>query len=295
MKAIATQFWQRQLNKLRDTDRLGAAVLLTMAAGIAIRFWGLGHQSLWVDEGYTLELTAKNSIRDLIVTLTTSGASDSFMPGYEIVLYFWRGLFGSSVEAARALSAVFGSAALVVCTMAAWRNWGRKAALWTAALAGSSAYALYYSQEARSYASLHLISASLLLVYLECRSPRANRWWRLGLAGLAGLAMWFNIFSVIFLVLLVLADLVLTRSFRVVFRLWWLPALSAMSYGLWFLMLLSHQTIGTYYPLSETSGLLKIGYLASGLIAGASFGPPPESMRMGADRSRRKLGLRRRR
>jgi len=263
---------------------LDAVILVVLLTGVAIRFAGLGHQSIWIDEGYTIELTSQSNFQAMITHLVSNGASDCFMPAYESLFYFWRQIFGTNEVAIRSLSALFGSIAMLACTLAAWRNWGRMAALGTALLAAFSNYGIFYSQEARSYASLHAICALVLLAYLECRSPRSNRHWRLALAALCGLTMWFNIFSAFFLVLLGLVDLISTRSLKETIRFWWLPALAASTYAIWLTMLLTHQKIGMYYPLSETNNLLLIGYLIVGVVIGPHFGPPPEAMRMGIDR-----------
>jgi uncharacterized membrane protein len=87
-------------------------VLLVLAATVAaalLRFAALGHESLWLDEAYSLDM-ARAGYLDLL----SGRVYDPDNPtGYFLLLRAWLNLFGStSIETARALSALAGTLAV---------------------------------------------------------------------------------------------------------------------------------------------------------------------------------------
>jgi hypothetical protein len=254
-------------------------LIAVLGVGIFVRFFALSQQSLWWDEGGSLALTDNRSLSDLTVRLLSTRGTEAFMPGYFYLLTLWRGIFGSSETAMRVLSALFGSAALVLCMFAADRNWGRTPAFWTALLGAFSAYGVLYSQETRPYAMAFAIISLVLAAYLECRSPRESPAWRLMLAVAALLAIWTSIFSAVFLVALGAADLAMTRSLRSAFKLWWMPALFSASFAIWLAARFVMHVHGLSVPSNQGGVFLKVGFLVSGLLAGTTYGPPLADLR----------------
>src|SRR3954470_24579169 len=73
---------------------------------LALRLLGLGHESIWSDEAFTLNITRASALDFL-----TGKVADPGNPfGYFLLLHGWLDLFGSrSIETARAFSAVCGA------------------------------------------------------------------------------------------------------------------------------------------------------------------------------------------
>jgi mannosyltransferase len=145
---------------------LTAAAVLS---AVVLRWFHLGKQSLWFDEGYT-EFTASLSPADIV-----RWAQDSdFAPLHFFLQHYWGALFGNSEYALRALSAFFGTLSLPVFYLLAKKvlkdNMAVALAMWLFAF---SMMQLWYSREARYYALLSflaLLGLYALVLFLERRS-----------------------------------------------------------------------------------------------------------------------------
>ncbi|MGC9522606.1 MAG: glycosyltransferase family 39 protein [Anaerolineae bacterium] len=130
-------------------------LILLLATGL--RFYKLDAQSFWNDEGNTARLVERP------VRLIIEGAAgDVHPPGYYLLLRLWRALTGESEFALRSYSAFLGVLTVAIATSTAQRAAGWSAALGAALIAAVHPLAIYYSQEARMYAQLGLVSALTL-------------------------------------------------------------------------------------------------------------------------------------
>jgi hypothetical protein len=155
-------------------------------AGAALRFSTLAVQSFWLDEAVTHRLVT----RSLGGMLGTIPHSESTPPLYYFAAWLWVRVFGAGPAGLRSLSALFGTATIVVIALIARRVAGHAAAVAAAALAAASPLLIWYSQEARAYALLVLLCAISLWCVL-----RAD--WR-GFAVAAALALATHYFAVFF-------------------------------------------------------------------------------------------------
>jgi mannosyltransferase len=146
---------------------------LTVAAvwsAVVLRWFHLGKQSLWFDEGYTE--WASSLSPGAIVRWAQHG--DLLPPLYLLLQHYWGALFGNSEYALRALSAFFGTLSLPVFYLLAKKvlkdNMAVALAMWLFAF---SMMQVWYSQEARNYALLSflgLLGLCALVLFLERRS-----------------------------------------------------------------------------------------------------------------------------
>lgn len=147
-------------------------LLLVAALAGVLRFWGIGAESLWLDEATSL-VVADNPPA-AVVALT---AEDIHPPLYYLLLHLWL-VFGRSEAALRSLSAVVG-----VLTAAAVYGLGREllgerpAALGALLLATAPLH-IWYSQEARMYALVTLWA--VLASWLMMRALGRGGWWWAG-------------------------------------------------------------------------------------------------------------------
>jgi hypothetical protein len=132
--------------------RHGELLLLALVTSLAlaVRVVGLGHESVWYDEAYTLAVAAR-PLDDLV----TGRVFDPGNPqGYFVVLHLWQRLWGaSSIETARALSALAGA----LCVPAVWLLARRSGAargvrMLAAVLVAINPSLVFLSQEARTFA-----------------------------------------------------------------------------------------------------------------------------------------------
>ena len=134
------------------------AILLVAAC---LRFYRLDAQSFWNDEGNSARIAERS-----INLILEGAAGDIHPPGYYLLLYYWRAMFGHSEFALRSLSAVAGLALVVFTYLLGRRLFGETVGLMAAFLGAISPFAIYYSQEARMYTLLAALStASTYLIF----------------------------------------------------------------------------------------------------------------------------------
>jgi 4-amino-4-deoxy-L-arabinose transferase-like glycosyltransferase len=165
------------MRERRGTAWLGWALASAVVAGAAIRFATLGMQSYHHDEAWTAGIVLHSS---LATTVHKVYATESTPPLYYLLAWGWSKLFGSGEWGLRSLSALFGVATIPVAYLIGRRLVGAGAGLAAAALAAVNPALIWYSQEARAYALLILLSALAFLFFLRARDGFGSRdlaWW----------------------------------------------------------------------------------------------------------------------
>lgn len=175
---------QKRLTVTEENAQAGHTALpflcltaIVFVAGV-LRFWGLGAQSLWLDEAYSGLIARMGLWEGLLAQL-----DDSSPPLFYWLLKLPLALFGESAWSLRVLSAVSGTA--TVLALLCWRRRGERPWLAAGFLAISPLH-LYYSQEARMYALLALVA---LFGWMAIdRAVRRRSQAAMGLAALWGVA-----------------------------------------------------------------------------------------------------------
>ncbi len=145
---------QGRPNRSHATALATAGVL---AVALALRLWGLGRESLWLDEATSLMLA-----RMPIPALLAWTAADIHPPLYYLLLHFWRHL-GEGEATLRGLSVLGGMLGVGLTFLVARRLFGRRTALAAALLVAVAPLHIWYSQEARGY--VWLATFGLLAMY----------------------------------------------------------------------------------------------------------------------------------
>jgi len=172
---------------------LAVAGLMVVAA--ALRFYEIGHQGFWFDEANTAQLVRFSPGK----MLGLIPQSESTPPLYYCVAWVWARLFGDHEAGLRSLSAVAGVLVVPVAYAVGARLIGRRAGVITAALTACSPLLVWYSQEARSYSLLVLLTALSLLAFVgahDTPTPRILMLWVLA----SGLALATHYFAAIVVV-----------------------------------------------------------------------------------------------
>ena len=125
----------------------------TLVAAI-LRLWGLGSQSLWVDEVFTWMSAGGSGPFGLDELLENVHG-----PLYSAAVHLAMQLFGDHEWVLRLPSALAGIAIVPVMAWAAGRWVGARAVVPAAWLAAGSPFLVWYSQEARNYSWLMLAAA----------------------------------------------------------------------------------------------------------------------------------------
>lgn len=166
-----------------------------IALAAVLRFAFIGHQGYWWDESHTA-FVVRGSWSDLFAQLPQT---ENTPPAYFVLAWFWRHAFGISEAGLRSLSALTG---LLIVPLA-WRlgtvvRSPRTGAV-AAVLAATSPFLVWYSQEARAYMLLALLSGAALLALLEYENRPAPR--PMALWGcLSALALATHYFAVLLIV-----------------------------------------------------------------------------------------------
>lgn len=162
-------------------DRIGVVALV--ALGVALRF--IARSPLWLDEALTVNI-AKLPLGHIGPWLR----HDGHPPLYYWMLHGWISVFGTGNTAVRALSGIFGLAALPLVWLAGRRLAGRKGAWVALTVTALCPYAIRYSTEARMYALVMALVLALWLVGSD--ALRQPRWWRLGAVTLLTAALFWS-------------------------------------------------------------------------------------------------------
>src|SRR3954469_14295323 len=161
--------------------RLGApglALALIAIAGAVLRFATLSTQSFWLAEAIAIN-SARLDIGGMIDSLARTEGNPPF---YFLLLDGWMRVFGRSEAAIRSLSALIGTATILLGFEIGRRLATARVGLVLAALVAFNPLLVWFSQEARPYALLVLLSGASFLFFataLERPTGKALGGWAL--------------------------------------------------------------------------------------------------------------------
>lgn len=168
---------------MRAIRRIAASPpLLTLSVivvlGAALRFATIDLQSYRYDEAVTVARVLHPSLFD---TFSAVPRSESTPPLYYLVAWFWSQPFGTGEVGMRSLSALAGTASILVVYLAARAlPLSRRAALIAAAAVAVSPVLIWFSQDARAYSLVFLLTAFSFLFFARARRSGRRRdlaWW----------------------------------------------------------------------------------------------------------------------
>jgi uncharacterized membrane protein len=257
-------------------------ILLTgiLVFSVLLRFFMLSYQSLWFDEGATLKLSYNLNLLDNIKSFSVLKTGDRFQPLYYWLMPYWRFLFGDSEFALRSLSALLGSVTVILLSLTALRFYGMNHALWVALIATSSAFAVFYSQDARPYALLIFIATLQLYFFSNTiilgKNDSISRWgfWITTMFGLFG-----SILIGIFTAALSLSHLITYRDWRSWLR-WWIPAILFALPAILFYFSSELSTDPTSVATTRYGFFLlkNLLFVLYGIAVGQTYGPPIDNL-----------------
>lgn len=141
------------------------AVLAATLVAACLRFFGLGHPSLWIDEIFTWMAAGGGDWpfgwRDVL--------GDVHGPLYTLAVHLSMRAFGEAEWALRLPSAIAGVLTVPAMAWVASRWLGRETAAPAAWLAAGSPFLQRYAQEARGYAVVMLATCASVALALELR------------------------------------------------------------------------------------------------------------------------------
>lgn len=151
---------------MQHAQRRTEATALLAVCGLAavLRFATLSVQSFDFDESFTVGIVVNGSLGHVLHTIPLTESSP---PLYYVLAWLWSQTFGLGEFGIRSLSALAGTALVPVTYMIARRLGSPRAGLVAALLVAVNPLLVWYSQEARTYALLALLSALSFWTFLR--------------------------------------------------------------------------------------------------------------------------------
>jgi mannosyltransferase len=146
-------------------------ILAIVALGFGLRLFHLDSQSLWYDEAYSAEVSEKAPSR-----IFAGDFGHNHPPFHDLALHYW-GYMGRSDFVLRLLSAVAGTLGIAAIYGLGRCLLDHRVGLLAAGLTAILPYQVFYSQEARMYSTLFLVTTLLLIAYLQAVRHNSRRWW----------------------------------------------------------------------------------------------------------------------
>ena len=143
-----------------------------LLGGALLRFVTLGHQSLWYDEALTWQIIVK-PFGDMVQAVVDT---ENTPPLFYAATYVVTQAIGTGEVGMRLVSAVAGTLTIGVAFLAGRELAGDRAGVYGAALVAANALLIWYSQEARSYALVSLLSAIAFVSFLRLIGDGPSRW-----------------------------------------------------------------------------------------------------------------------
>ena len=163
INAVKNFFSRNTFWDIEEDKTLLLLVIVLIVSSIR-RFYNIDTYSLWSDELWGVVACSQGSWWAMIENLIHS---DSHPPGYQTLLYGWMQLFGTSDFSIRAPSAIAGILGIFWTYELGRRHFSAITGLVAAATLAGSYQAVFYSQEARSYAFLMCVAPAFASYYLD--------------------------------------------------------------------------------------------------------------------------------
>lgn len=215
--------------------------------GSFLRIYDLGTESIWHDEAASID----GCKQDLASVVQSSGRLHNQPPLYFVLLHWWILLFGTSEVAVRSLSAIFGILSIFLIYKIGCQLFSKKVGLISCFLLAVSHYHINYSQAARGYSLLLLLTLLSFFFFIEILKGDKQRKWQFALLLLSNLGLAYtHVYGLFVIIGQIFYFILFWNKYRQQ-RFWflgtqvatialfspWIPIfigrMSALSYGFW--------------------------------------------------------------
>jgi mannosyltransferase len=180
----------RLLDRVRSLSADERAITAIVVLAAVIRILTIDNQSLWADEA----LTAYETHLPFGAMLNTVAHVETTPPLYFVLIWIWAKVFGSGEVALRSISTLAGIALVPIAYLSARELVTRWAGVIAAAFVAVNPFLIWFSQEARAYMLLALLTGAGFLFFVRARDDPCRRnvtWW----AALSALALMTHFFA----------------------------------------------------------------------------------------------------
>ncbi|MBU0597519.1 glycosyltransferase family 39 protein [Patescibacteria group bacterium] len=145
-------------------------VVLVIAA--SLRLINISQENFSLDEAWSV-VNAQHSVSEI----TRIIQNENYPPLYQYLLHGWLGVFGVSELAARSLSLILGLLSIIVIYLLGKALFSRSVGVWAALLTALSSFHIEFSQEARMYILVFLLSGlSSLFLWRALKIGQLRHW-----------------------------------------------------------------------------------------------------------------------
>jgi len=149
-------------NLMKKGNRTRLLLGLIVILGIFLRLYHISDQGIWFDEAFSIYESQRHATRIL-------ASYDPSPPLYYLVLHFWMEVFGTSEVSVRVPSAIFGVISIIVIYLLGKLIFNKRVGIYSALLIALSPIHIFYSQEARAYSLLFLLTMLSAYFYLRLK------------------------------------------------------------------------------------------------------------------------------
>ena len=153
-----------------------AVLIAVVAVAVVIRILTIDNQSIWTDEALTAYEAGLPLGRMVHVMLNV----ETTPPLYFLAVWAWAHVFGDGAVALRSFSTIAGIVLVPLAYQCGRELVSRWVGVLAAAFVAVNPFLIWYSQEARSYMLLTVLSAASFLWFLRARRELNRRhvvWW----------------------------------------------------------------------------------------------------------------------
>ncbi len=189
-------------------------LLLILLIGTVLRLYKLDYQSLWIDEIFSMRVSATNN--DLLFIYDFLKNHDPHPPLYYFLIHFFFLLFGQTTFVLKLFSAVIGILGLIAIYFLGKEIKDKKLGLIVSFLTAINYFHIYYSQEGRMYSLLFFTSCIALIFFIRFYRDYNLKTMSLFVLGSLFLIYthFFGVFELVSLYFLILIKILRERNFK---------------------------------------------------------------------------------
>ncbi len=156
---------------------------LIILLGIFLRVYNIGEESFWIDEAATVYTTQQSPLEIIEDIYTTTKQAPQYYEGggsppfYFLVANYWTNLVGLSEAKLRLLSAIFGTISIFMIFTIGRMLFGYRVGLIVAFMLAINFMHINYSQEARGYSLVVLLTLFTVYFLINGLNGKKNAYW----------------------------------------------------------------------------------------------------------------------
>jgi uncharacterized membrane protein len=183
-----------RLMKNFKIERFELILIAILVLGFFLRIYGLDSESLWLDEGHSIDL-ARLEPSQMLETLS----KDVHAPLYFLILHYWINLFGEAEFTLRFLSVIFGFFAIFMMYKVGSLIYDKRTGILSSLTLALSPFHIYFSQEARPYALVALLTLLSMYFFIKILEKRTI-WNSIGYIVASILLMYTHVFGLFIII-----------------------------------------------------------------------------------------------